>query len=132
MLQQSRRGWRVEALGGLDILVNNAGIGAAGDVADNTDEEWLRVHRRQRGRPGPGHPAALPALRGLGPRRDRQHLLDRRDRGLPHRALYTASKGAILSLTMAMAADHLREGIRVNAVTPARPTPPGSSGCSSR
>lgn len=36
--------------------------------------------------------------------------------GLPARALYSATKGAVLSLTQAMAADHLREGIRVNAV----------------
>jgi NAD(P)-dependent dehydrogenase (short-subunit alcohol dehydrogenase family) len=38
--------------------------------------------------------------------------------GLPDRALYSASKGAVLSLTLAMAADHLHEGIRVNCVNP--------------
>ena len=38
--------------------------------------------------------------------------------GLPQRALYSATKGAVLSLTQAMAADHLREGIRVNCVNP--------------
>src|SRR6266511_3320696 len=38
--------------------------------------------------------------------------------GLPNRALYSATKGALLSLTLAMAADHVREGIRVNCVTP--------------
>ena len=38
--------------------------------------------------------------------------------GLPQRALYSATKGAVLTLTQAMAADHLREGIRVNAVNP--------------
>ena len=38
--------------------------------------------------------------------------------GLPDRAVYSASKGAVLSLTLAMAADHLREGIRVNCVNP--------------
>ncbi|GGO67155.1 hypothetical protein GCM10010910_28290 [Microbacterium nanhaiense] len=38
--------------------------------------------------------------------------------GLPDRALYSASKGAVLALTRAMAADHVREGIRVNAVCP--------------
>ncbi len=66
------------ALGGLDILVNNAGIGAAGTVEDNPDEQWHRVLdvnvlgmvRTTR--------AALPHLRGVRPRRDRQHLLDRR------------------------------------------------------
>ncbi|WP_280465505.1 SDR family oxidoreductase, partial [Nocardia brasiliensis] len=38
--------------------------------------------------------------------------------GLPNRAAYGASKGAILSLTRAMAADHVGEGIRVNCVNP--------------
>jgi NAD(P)-dependent dehydrogenase (short-subunit alcohol dehydrogenase family) len=38
--------------------------------------------------------------------------------GLPQRALYSASKGAVLSLTLAMAADLIGEGIRVNAVNP--------------
>jgi 2-keto-3-deoxy-L-fuconate dehydrogenase len=38
--------------------------------------------------------------------------------GLPQRALYSASKGAVLSLTLAMAADHIGEGIRVNCVNP--------------
>ena len=38
--------------------------------------------------------------------------------GLPQRALYSASKGAVLSLTLAMAADHVREGVRVNCVNP--------------
>lgn len=41
--------------------------------------------------------------------------------GLPARALYSATKGAVLSLTQAMAADHLREGIRVNAVNAVNP-----------
>ncbi|HEX3650561.1 MAG TPA: SDR family oxidoreductase, partial [Pseudonocardiaceae bacterium] len=38
--------------------------------------------------------------------------------GLPDRALYGASKGAVYSLTLSMAADHVREGIRVNCVNP--------------
>jgi NAD(P)-dependent dehydrogenase (short-subunit alcohol dehydrogenase family) len=38
--------------------------------------------------------------------------------GLPQRALYSASKGAVLALTLAMAADHVRDGIRVNCVNP--------------
>jgi 2-keto-3-deoxy-L-fuconate dehydrogenase len=33
-------------------------------------------------------------------------------------ALYSASKGAVQSLTLAMAADYAREGIRVNCVNP--------------
>jgi len=38
--------------------------------------------------------------------------------GLPNRALNSASKGSVQALTLAMAADHLVEGIRVSCVTP--------------
>ncbi|HEX7835472.1 MAG TPA: SDR family oxidoreductase, partial [Pseudolysinimonas sp.] len=44
--------------------------------------------------------------------------------GLPDRALYSASKGAVLALTFAMAADHVREGIRVNCVCPGTASTP--------
>ncbi|MEU6260214.1 SDR family NAD(P)-dependent oxidoreductase [Streptomyces griseorubiginosus] len=106
------------ALGGIDILVNNAGIGATGTVEDNTDEQWhqvldvnvLGVVRTTR--------AALPHLR-----RSRHAAVVNTcsivaTAGLPQRALYSASKGAVLSLTLAMAADHVREGVRVNCVNP--------------
>lgn len=105
-------------LGGLDILVNNAGIGAAGTVEDNPDEQWHRVLdvnvlgmvRTTR--------AALPQLRAS----DHAAIVNTcsiaATAGLPQRALYSASKGAVLSLTLAMAADHVREGIRVNCVNP--------------
>lgn len=108
----------VQWLDGLDILVNNAGIGAAGTVEDNPDEEWHRVLdvnllgmvRTTR--------AALPALR----RSDHASVVNicsvAATAGLPQRALYSSSKGAVLSLTRAMAADHVREGIRVNCVNP--------------
>jgi len=108
----------IERLGGLDILVNNAGIGAQGGIEDNDDDEWrhvfdvnlfgmVRVTR-----------AALPALR-----RSRSGAIVNvssiaATAGLPARALYSATKGAVLSMTLAMAADLVREGIRVNAVNP--------------
>jgi 2-keto-3-deoxy-L-fuconate dehydrogenase len=105
-------------LGGLDVVVNNAGIGAQGDVAANDDDEWRRVLdvnvvgivRVSR--------AGLPHLR----RSERAAVVNTcsvvATLGLPNRALYAASKGAVLALTLAMAADHVREGIRVNCVTP--------------
>src|SRR4051794_11785845 len=108
----------VGRLGGLDVLVNNAGIGAAGTVEDNSDEEWHRVYdvnvvgmvRMSR--------AALPALRESGAASIVNTCSVAATAGLPQRALYSASKGAVLALTMAMAADHVREGIRVNCVCP--------------
>ncbi|MDP3209073.1 MAG: SDR family oxidoreductase, partial [Rhodoglobus sp.] len=48
--------------------------------------------------------------------------------GLPQRVLYSATKGAVLSMTRAMAVDHLREGIRVNAVNPGTADTPWVAG----
>ncbi|WBB67931.1 SDR family oxidoreductase [Micromonospora sp. WMMD812] len=107
-----------EALGGIDVLVNNAGIGAAGTVADNPDEEWHRVLdvnvvgivRVTR--------AALPHLRASAHAAIVNTCSIAATAGLPQRALYSASKGAVQALTLAMAADHVREGVRVNCVNP--------------
>jgi 2-keto-3-deoxy-L-fuconate dehydrogenase len=107
-----------EQLGGIDILVNNAGIGAIGTVADNPDEQWhqvfdvnvvgiVRVTR-----------AALPYLRRSANAAIVNTCSITATAGLPQRALYSATKGAVLSLTLAMAADHVHEGIRVNCVNP--------------
>jgi 2-keto-3-deoxy-L-fuconate dehydrogenase len=107
-----------EALGGIDILVNNAGVGATGTVADNPDNEWHRVFdvnvvgmvRVTR--------AALPNLRASAHAAIVNTCSIAATAGLPQRALYSATKGAVLSLTLAMAADHVHEGIRVNCVNP--------------
>ncbi|MEE4488921.1 SDR family NAD(P)-dependent oxidoreductase [Streptomyces sp. NPDC050529] len=110
-------------LGSLHTLVSNAGIGSIGSVEDNDDEEWTRVLdinvlgmvRTAR--------HALPHLRRAAAERPgavsiTQTCSIAATAGLPQRALYSASKGAVLSLTLAMAADHVREGVRVNCVNP--------------
>jgi NAD(P)-dependent dehydrogenase (short-subunit alcohol dehydrogenase family) len=108
----------VEHFGGVDVLVNNAGIGAVGSVEENSDKQWFRVLdvnllgmvRLAR--------ACLPHLR------ESEHAAIvntssiAASAGLVKRALYSASKGAVHSLTLAMAADHVAEGIRVNCVAP--------------
>lgn len=108
----------LDQLGGLDVLVNCAGVGATGGVNDNTDDEWhdvfdvnvvgiIRVTR-----------AALPALLDSPSASIVNVSSVAATVGLPDRVLYSATKGAVLSMTLAMAADLLSGGIRVNAVNP--------------
>ncbi len=107
-----------DELGGMDILVNNAGIGAVGDLSANDDEEWRRVLDVNLLGAVRVTRAALPHLR----RSEHACIVNTCSVlavvGVSSRALYSATKGALLSLTLAMAADHVREGIRVNAVAP--------------
>ena len=107
-----------ERFGRIDILVNNAGIGAQGDIAANDDDEWARVLSINVTGIARVSTAALPWLRKSPAAAICNTSSIAATAGLPQRALYSASKGAVLSLTRAMAADHLREGIRVNAVNP--------------
>ncbi|MBO1741848.1 SDR family NAD(P)-dependent oxidoreductase [Leifsonia sp. TF02-11] len=107
-----------ERFGRIDALVNNAGIGAQGDVAANDDAEWARVLSINVTGIARVTAAALPWLRQSSAAAICNTSSIAATAGLPQRALYSASKGAVLSLTRAMAADHLREGIRVNAVNP--------------
>ncbi|MGW6932976.1 SDR family NAD(P)-dependent oxidoreductase [Lentzea sp. NPDC054927] len=108
----------VEHFGGLDIVVNNAGIGAQGDVAAATDDEWLKVLDVNVIGMARVARACLPHLRKSGAAAIVNTGSIAGTAGLPQRAVYSASKGAVHAFTRALAADHIREGIRVNAVAP--------------
>jgi NAD(P)-dependent dehydrogenase (short-subunit alcohol dehydrogenase family) len=108
----------VERFGGIDVLVNNAGIGAQGTVEAATDADWARVLDVNVVGTARVTRAALPHLRRSAHAAVVNTCSVAATVGLPERAVYSASKGAVLALTRAMAADHLREGIRVNAVNP--------------
>lgn len=105
-------------LGGIDIVVNNAGIGALGDVAANSDDEWHRVWNINVVGIARVTRAALPHLRRSSAAAICNTSSIAGTAGLPQRVLYSATKGAVRAMTFAMAADHLRDGVRVNAVSP--------------
>ncbi len=107
-----------ERLGGIDIVINNAGIGAAGTIADHTDDEWRRVFEINVFGMVRVTRAALPWLVDSSAAAVVNTASIAATAGLPQRAIYSASKGAVVALTRAMAADHLADGIRVNCVNP--------------
>ncbi len=108
----------VAQAGQLDVVIANAGIGAQGDVEANDDAEWAKVLN----------------INVIGSARTVRHAMPHLKQsqagavvltssiaawaGLPQRVLYSASKGAISAMTLALAADCLPLGIRVNAVAP--------------
>ncbi|WP_375405885.1 SDR family NAD(P)-dependent oxidoreductase [uncultured Amnibacterium sp.] len=108
----------VERFGRIDVVINNAGIGAQGTVEVASDEQWLRVLDVNVVGTARVTRAALPYLRRSSHASVVNVCSIAATAGLQERAVYSASKGAILALTRAMAADHLREGIRVNCVNP--------------
>jgi len=107
-----------EKFGAIDVVVNNAGIGASGDIAANHDDEWHRVFDVNVVGIARVSRAALPHLRNSPNAAIVNVSSVVAVVGVPQRAVYAASKGAVAALTLAMAADHVKDGIRVNAVTP--------------
>jgi 2-keto-3-deoxy-L-fuconate dehydrogenase len=104
--------------GGIDVLVNNAGISAVGPIEANDDAEWARVLDVNVVGIARVTRAVLPYLRRSGQAAIVNLSSITAWAGLPNRTLYSASKGAVHALTLAMAADMVADGIRVNCVCP--------------
>ncbi|MGD8194544.1 SDR family NAD(P)-dependent oxidoreductase [Herbiconiux sp. P18] len=104
--------------GGIDVVVNNAGVSAIGTVEANGDDEWHRVLDINVIGVARVSAAAMPWLRRSAHAAIVNTCSVAASNGIPERALYSASKGAVLALTYGMAVDHVREGIRVNCVRP--------------
>jgi NAD(P)-dependent dehydrogenase (short-subunit alcohol dehydrogenase family) len=107
----------IDEFGSLDCLINSAGVIIRANVADTSDEDWRYTMGINLDAPFYLSRAALP------------HLLQSKGsiiniasewglKGGDRAAAYCASKGAVVQLTRAMAIDHARDGLRVNAVCP--------------
>lgn len=107
----------VSRWGRLDILDNNVGIGGGGTVVDVDEETWDRVMRVNVKGMMLASKHAIPAMAasGGGSIVNISSIAAMRPSRLTP---YATSKGAVISLTYAMAVDHAREGIRVNCITP--------------
>jgi NAD(P)-dependent dehydrogenase (short-subunit alcohol dehydrogenase family) len=107
----------LDRFGRLDFLDNNVGIGSRGSVVDESQENWRRVMQVNVETMFLAAKHAIPAMirGGGGAIVNVSSISALRPRGL---TAYSASKGAVIALTRAMAVDHGREGVRVNCVAP--------------
>jgi len=102
----------------IDVLVNNAGIGAIGTVEDATEDEWVRVLNINVIGMARVSQAAIPYLKQSKCAAIVNTCSLVATAGVPKRVVYSASKGAVYALTLAMATDGIADGIRVNCVNP--------------
>jgi len=106
------------AMANLEVLVNVAGIGSTTTAPDTTLEVWEDVFAvNARGT----FLCCKHAIPGMVERRGGAIVNVASVAalvGLRNRAAYCASKGAVVSLTRALAVDHVADGVRVNAVCP--------------
>jgi len=109
----------VTMYGGLDILVNSAGIQQYGTVVDTSESIWDKVMEINLKGVFLASKYAVPALQARGGGSIINIASVQAYASQSNVAAYTASKGAIVALTRAMALDHAAEGIRVNAICPA-------------
>lgn len=108
----------LDAFGALHVIVNNAGIAPAGAFVEQSPQAWEEVMAVN-----VNAPATL--ARAAGP-----HLLAQRSGkvinvastsgllGKPTLVSYSASKGAVIQFTKALAAEWAPYGIQVNAIAP--------------
>jgi NAD(P)-dependent dehydrogenase (short-subunit alcohol dehydrogenase family) len=106
------------AEGRLDVVVNNAAISAVGNAGANDRDEWHRVWDVNVVSTARVTALAVPMLSSSAAASVVNVSSFGALVGIRNRAVYCATKGAIDALTMAMAADYLADGIRVNAVAP--------------
>ena len=108
----------VETFGRLDIVFNNAGIVPFGTVLETPLEVWNDVLATNVSGTFYVSRAALPVLIAQGGGIIINCASDWGIVGGQGAAAYCATKGAVVQLTRAMALDHARQGVRVNAVCP--------------
>ncbi len=107
----------VNTYGHIDVLVNAAGVVANGSVEQCDEETWDNSMKVNVKSVYLSSRFAMPYLRhtkGVIVNITTSVAI----KGVPNRAVYSATKGAILSLSRSMAAEYIREGVRVNCVCP--------------
>ena len=108
----------IAAFGRIDILCNNAGIGSTTDVVECEPDEWDRVMTVNVKSVYLGCKYAIPHMLAQGSGVIVNTASVAGMVGLPKRASYSASKGAVIALTRQVAVEYVEQGIRVNCLCP--------------
>jgi len=108
----------VNHFGGLDILVNCAGIVLGGNIEETSLADWERTMSTNATGVFLVSKFAIPQLRARGGGVIVNVSSVLAVKGAANRAAYSASKGAVISLSKAMAADYIKDRIRVNCICP--------------
>jgi len=109
-----------ESIGKIDILVNSAGVSHVGTVETTSEEDFDRLYNVN----VKGVYNCLKA--GVTQMKQNKSgvILNlasiASSVGIPDRFAYSMTKGAVLAMTLSVAKDYLREGIRCNCISPAR------------
>jgi NAD(P)-dependent dehydrogenase (short-subunit alcohol dehydrogenase family) len=107
-----------EAFDRIDVLVNNAGRGMRGTVVSTTEEDWDSIVRLNLNSVFLCSKHVIPVMQKQSSGVIVNVSSTIATVGIPDRASYVASKGAVSALTRAMALDHADDNIRVNSVAP--------------
>jgi NAD(P)-dependent dehydrogenase (short-subunit alcohol dehydrogenase family) len=108
----------VGAFGRIDILVNNAGINLRKPIQDFTLAEWRSVMDTNVTAAFLMCRSFIPHMKGAGYGRIVNVASTMAHVSLPHRAVYSASKAALLGMTRAMALELAAEGVTCNTISP--------------
>jgi NAD(P)-dependent dehydrogenase (short-subunit alcohol dehydrogenase family) len=106
------------AMADLDVLINVAGIGSTTSAPDTPLAVWEDVFAVNALGTFLCCKHAIPGMAARGKGSIVNMASVAALVGLRNRAAYSASKGAVVALTRALAVDHVADGIRVNAVAP--------------
>ncbi len=108
----------IDAFGSLDIVVNNAGIAPAGKFLEQDAQVWADVMAVNLTAPAILARAAGPHMVAQGSGKIINVASTSGILGKATLVAYSASKGALLQFTKALAAEWAKAGIQVNAIAP--------------
>jgi len=108
----------LDAYGTVDVLINNAGIVIGGHPDDTREEDWDAMMDVNAKGTFLMMREVLPIMIKKGAGAIVNNASVAAQKGLKNRFAYAASKGAVISMTHAVAAEYADLGIRCNCVCP--------------